>query len=62
MVVCHCNMVNDRTINKLAKKAGRELTVSEVTDHCGAGGNCGGCVDAIVEILDARSNNSARRR
>ncbi|MEO1059274.1 MAG: (2Fe-2S)-binding protein [Actinomycetota bacterium] len=62
MVVCHCNLVNDRTINRLAKKAGRELSVSDVTDHCGAGGNCGGCVNAIEEILEARANDAARRR
>ena len=61
MVVCHCNMVNDRTIYKLASSAGRALTVSDVTNHCGAGGDCGGCVDTIAEVLQARPNDSAQQ-
>ena len=61
MVVCHCHLVNDRTIAKLAQKAGRELSFDEVTAHCGAGEQCGGCYDSICDILEAGVNDPARR-
>ena len=60
MVVCHCKMVNDQTIAKLARKAGRELSVEDITAHCGAGGPCGGCYDSICDILEARLHESSR--
>ena len=51
MVVCHCELVNDRTINEIA--AGQVVTVEQVTERCGAGGRCGGCHETIERLLDA---------
>jgi bacterioferritin-associated ferredoxin len=51
MVVCHCELVNDRTINEIL--SGAVTTVEEVTERCGAGGRCGGCHDSIERLLVA---------
>ncbi len=51
MVVCHCELVNDRTISEIV--SGQVLTVEEVTDRCGAGGRCGGCHESIERLLAA---------
>lgn len=60
MVICHCEFVNDRTINEIAEATGgvaaHELTVDDVTDRCGAGGQCGGCRDSIEQILQSMRN------
>ena len=60
MVICHCELVNDRTIAEVA--AGAELTADEVAERCGAGSRCGGCVDSIERLLaaaDARPTAAA---
>lgn len=49
MVVCHCEVVNDRTINEIV--TGQVMTVDEVTERCGAGGQCGGCIESIERLL-----------
>jgi len=51
MVVCHCELVNDRTITEIL--TGAVTTVEEVTARCGAGGRCGGCHDSIERLLEA---------
>ena len=49
MVVCHCEAINDRTIRD-ALAAG-STTVDEIARDCGAGSQCGGCVDTIRNLL-----------
>ncbi len=51
MVVCHCELVNDRTIRAIA--TGAVVTVEQVTERCGAGGRCGGCRESIERLLTA---------
>jgi bacterioferritin-associated ferredoxin len=51
MVVCHCELVNDRTIREIL--SGDVMTVEQVTQRCGAGGRCGGCHESIERLLDA---------
>ena len=60
MVVCHCHLVNDRTIAKLAQQAGGDASYEDVIAKCGAGQQCGGCYDSICDILEARVNDPAR--
>jgi bacterioferritin-associated ferredoxin len=50
MIVCHCQRVTDRAI-RASIRAGA-TTEEAVTEMCGAGGYCGGCVPAVTEILD----------
>ncbi|MEM7274231.1 MAG: (2Fe-2S)-binding protein [Actinomycetota bacterium] len=49
MVICHCRAVNDRVIRLVA--SGPNVTVADVTEQCGAGGDCGGCTDAIEQLI-----------
>jgi bacterioferritin-associated ferredoxin len=49
MIVCHCNGVSDRAIRR-SVRAGA-VTVELVANACGAGACCGGCRDAVQEVL-----------
>jgi bacterioferritin-associated ferredoxin len=49
MLVCHCNGVSDRAIRR-SVRAGA-VTPELVARTCGAGACCGGCRDAVQEIL-----------
>jgi len=49
VVVCHCELVNDRTIAEIATGAVR--SVDDVTALCGAGSRCGGCHESIERLL-----------
>jgi bacterioferritin-associated ferredoxin len=51
MVICHCELINDRTIAEVA--AGARLTADDVAERCGAGSQCGGCLDSIERLLAA---------
>lgn len=61
MYICHCQGVTDRTIRAaIASGAG---TVDQIARRCGAGADCGGCHQALEELLDeAASRQEARRR
>ena len=56
MMICHCLAVNDRAIADLAADA--NVSVDDVVEMCGAGGQCGGCRDAIGWVL-SRSRSEA---
>ncbi len=51
MIVCHCEAVNDRTITDTILSGA--TSPDEVADRCGAGGQCGGCLDRVEALLDA---------
>ena len=53
MLICSCRAVNDRSI-RAAIQAGA-TTPQELAEMCGAGGECGGCVPALLELLDETS-------
>lgn len=50
MVVCHCKAINAEFIKSLF--AERSFTVSDITEECGAGGDCGRCLDVIECMLE----------
>jgi bacterioferritin-associated ferredoxin len=49
VIVCHCEEVTQRTIKHAINDGA--ASVSQVSALCGAGRNCGGCIDAIEELL-----------
>jgi bacterioferritin-associated ferredoxin len=49
MIVCHCNGVSDRAIRRTVRAGA--VTTDLVARECGAGASCGGCRDAVEEIL-----------
>ncbi len=57
MIVCHCIVVNDRRIRALISDT---TSVEDITRLCGAGRDCGGCVDTIEALLEHHRETPAR--
>jgi bacterioferritin-associated ferredoxin len=49
MIVCHCQVVSDKTIR--AEIETGACTVGDVGRRCGAGTGCGGCQPTIGTLL-----------
>lgn len=49
MIVCHCKAVRAEEI-RTEVRLGAE-TVETVGERCGAGTECGGCQDAVCEVI-----------
>lgn len=49
MLVCHCNGVSDRHIRRVVREGA--VTASDVARATGAGSCCGGCREAIDEVV-----------
>lgn len=49
MVVCHCEAVNDRVIRDALLSG--STSPDEIARVCGAGAQCGGCLDTIEDLL-----------
>ena len=50
MLVCHCHALTDRDIRRTVRATGA-CNVAEVGDHCGAATGCGGCYEAVEELV-----------
>ncbi|MCY4194574.1 MAG: (2Fe-2S)-binding protein [bacterium] len=50
MVVCHCKAINAEFITSLF--AEKSFSVADVTEQCGAGSDCGRCLDLIECLLE----------
>ena len=61
-IVCHCNAVRERTIQKAIRRGA--MTVEEVQAECGAAARCGGCepIDSVDARLRAALRIDRRRR
>jgi len=53
MLVCHCNGVSDRAIRKVVREG--MVTVADVGRACGAGTCCGGCAQAVEEVIQVEA-------
>lgn len=53
MIVCHCNVVNERTV-RAAIDAGAE-TVAEIGMRCKAGTDCEACHPELERLLSERA-------
>ena len=49
MIVCHCHQVSDREIRRAISEGAH--SVAAVSEICGAGSGCGGCVSEIASLL-----------
>jgi len=56
MLVCHCHKVTDRQIKGCVRAGAR--TLRAVARSCRAGTGCGGCRQALVELMDQDANES----
>jgi bacterioferritin-associated ferredoxin len=50
MIVCHCHRVCDRTIRAAVRDGA--CTEEAISESCGAGSMCGGCVPVVTEIIE----------
>ncbi len=53
MVVCHCLAINDSTIRELLNSGA--LSVEEIGTRCGAGTECGACVENVRRLAVPQS-------
>jgi bacterioferritin-associated ferredoxin len=49
VIICHCNGVSDRRIRREARKG--VSCPDELAQRCGAGSDCGGCMQFIENLL-----------
>jgi bacterioferritin-associated ferredoxin len=59
LIVCHCRFATDREIRRAVREGATSLR--EVGATCGAASGCGGCVDAVLEIIATELGSSAPR-
>jgi bacterioferritin-associated ferredoxin len=59
MIVCHCRGVTDREIKRCVR-AGR-VTLSAVSEACGAATGCGGCGPRVHDIIEDELEGKERR-
>jgi bacterioferritin-associated ferredoxin len=57
VIVCHCERVGSAAV-EAAIGAGA-TSVSEVTERCGAGGDCGSCWSTIEALLAVGDQNQS---
>jgi bacterioferritin-associated ferredoxin len=49
-IICHCHAVSDRTLRSLAAHCG---SVADVQRECQAATRCGGCFEAVEQIVES---------
>jgi bacterioferritin-associated ferredoxin len=61
VILCICNAVTDREVDDVIRRGAN--SVDAVTQMCGAGGDCGTCVEAIENRLScsSKAQNTASR-
>jgi bacterioferritin-associated ferredoxin len=50
-LVCHCRCVNERVLHTTALACGGDLEATQAI--CGAGTDCGGCLDIVTSLVAA---------
>lgn len=55
MLICHCNGISDRKIRVAIRNGAR--TPADVGRACGAGSGCGGCLDAVRELIHTEATH-----
>ncbi len=58
MIVCHCRTATDREIRRAVRDGA--TTLRDVGSHCGAASDCGGCAEAVLEIITAELRSAPR--
>jgi len=49
VIVCHCHQVSDREIRRAISDGAH--SIDAISEICGAGSGCGGCVSEIASLL-----------
>ena len=56
-IVCHCNAVRERTIEKSIRRGA--TTLKDIQAECGAAARCGGCEPVVQAMLARHGRNEA---
>lgn len=59
MFVCHCRVVTDGQIREAIACGARDLC--SLAAACGAGRTCGGCIPALVRLLQEQGHDDVPR-
>jgi bacterioferritin-associated ferredoxin len=58
LIICHCRSATDREIRRAVRDGATSLR--DVSSQCGAASGCGGCTEAVLEIIETELGGSAR--
>jgi bacterioferritin-associated ferredoxin len=58
LIVCHCHRATDREIRRAVREGASSLR--EVGAHCGAASACGGCAEAVLDIIATELGGATR--
>ena len=58
-LVCHCEAVSDRAVKRAIARGAR--SIDDITCHAKAGRGCGGCHEALEELLRRHAGIEPRR-
>lgn len=58
MLICHCRAVTDRAVRATIATGARHPAA--VAEGCGAGSRCGGCLPALLELLEQHASIDER--
>ena len=58
MIVCHCRSATDREIRRAVREGA--VSLRDVSSQCGAASACGGCTEAVLEIIETELGGAAR--
>jgi len=58
VIVCHCRAATDREIRRAVREGATSLR--DVASQCGAASACGGCKEAVLEIIETELGGAAR--
>jgi bacterioferritin-associated ferredoxin len=58
LIVCHCRLATDREIRRAVREGATSL--HEVGASCGAASGCGGCAEAVLDIIAAELGTAPR--
>jgi bacterioferritin-associated ferredoxin len=50
MIICLCRAACEASVREVI--AGGAATIEEITDMCGAGGDCGACCEMLGTLLE----------
>jgi bacterioferritin-associated ferredoxin len=58
LIICHCRTATDREIRRAVRDGA--TTLRDVGAHCGAASACGGCAEAVIDIIAAELGSAPR--
>ncbi|MCC6433963.1 MAG: (2Fe-2S)-binding protein [Acidimicrobiales bacterium] len=58
MLVCHCRGISEREVRRAL--AGGASCREDITERCGAGGDCGGCLPLLDELAASAPERTLR--